>query len=155
MFFADPGNLPRLMPEWQQVSMENLQAAAPPPAPDSLREGVSVAGAGTRMTIRFRPVPLLPLRLAWDARITEFAWMDHFCDEQERRGPFAYWKHCHQVRQELREGRTGTLITDELSYELPLGLLGEAAHALGARAQIRSLFRYRQRRLLELLAAEG
>lgn len=103
------------------------------------------------MTIRFRPVPFLPLRLAWDARITDFAWNDHFCDEQERRGPFAYWKHCHHVKEEVREGRKGTLVTDEVNYELPLGLLGEMAHALGAAAQVRSLFRYRQKRLLELL----
>ncbi|MGC8548267.1 MAG: SRPBCC family protein [Acidobacteriaceae bacterium] len=156
-FFANPQNLAPLMPSWQQVRMEGLLVVDPPLRPPSLpgpAPKTIVAGAGTRMTIRFRPVPLVPIRLAWDAKITEFAWNDHFCDEQERRGPFAYWKHCHQVKEELREGKAGTLITDQLTYELPLGLLGEVAHALGAAAQIRSLFRYRQKRLLELLASD-
>jgi ligand-binding SRPBCC domain-containing protein len=154
-FFATPQNLAPLMPRWQRVQMEGLLVVDPPPRPPALPGPVPktlIAGAGTRMTIRFRPVPLIPFRLAWDAKITEFAWNDHFCDQQERRGPFAYWRHCHHVQEEMRSGKTGTLITDQLAYELPLGLLGEVAHALGAAAQIRSLFRYRQKRLLELLA---
>lgn len=157
-FFADPRNLAPLMPRWQHVAIEGLRIVDPPPKPPQLRgaaTGLQVAGAGTRMTLRFRPIPFLPLRLAWDARITEFAWNDHFCDEQERRGPFAYWKHCHRVKEEVREGRTGTLVTDHVTYELPLGPLGELAHTLGAAAQIRSLFRYRQKRLLELLRPDA
>ncbi len=154
-FFANPQNLAPLMPAWQKVEMDGLRLVDPPPRPSTLSGPLPrtmVAGAGTRMTIRFRPVPLVPIRLAWDAKITDFAWNDHFCDEQERRGPFAYWKHCHHVEEETREGTPGTLITDELTYELPLGPLGELARMLGAAAQIRSLFRYRQKRLLELLA---
>lgn len=153
-FFANPRNLVPLMPYWQRVEMEGLQIVDPPPMPPHQRgtpgEGL-VAGAGTHMTIRFRPVPFSPVRLAWDARITEFAWNDHFCDEQERRGPFAYWKHCHSVKEEVRDGQTGTLVTDHVTYELPWGVLGELAHGLGAAAQIRLLFRYRQKRLVELL----
>lgn len=154
-FFANPENLPALMPGWQQVRMEGLQMVHPPPSRHGDAPKGPVAGAGTRMTIRFRPIPLFPIRLAWDARITEFAWDEHFCDEQERRGPFAYWKHCHTVKEEVRRGRVGTLVSDHLTYELPLGLLGEIGHALGAAAQIRSLFRYRQKRLLELLPADA
>lgn len=156
-FFANPQNLALLMPRWQRVEMEGLWIVDPPPRPANQHGSPSkglVAGAGTRMTIRFRPVPFLPVRLAWDARISEFSWNDHFCDEQDQRGPFAYWKHCHSVNQEVRNGRLGTLVTDHVTYELPLGRLGELAHTLGAAAQIRSLFRYRQKRLLELLLPE-
>jgi len=153
-FFANPQNLGPLMPSWQKVQMEGLLVVDPPPRPPALpgpAPRAMVAGAGTRMTIRFRPVPLLPIKLAWDAKITEFAWNEHFCDEQERRGPFAYWKHCHSVKEEIRGEQTGTLITDQLAYAMRWGLLGEMAHTLGAAAQIRALFRYRQRRLVELL----
>lgn len=153
LFFANPENLPRLMPSWQKVSIENLQLAPPPPRPFADSEpGDRAAGAGSRMTIQFRPLPLIPLRLAWDARITEFEWNSHFCDEQEQRGPFAYWRHCHSLKEEVREAQTGTLVTDQLIYELPLGWLGEIAHALGVGRQIRALFQYRQKRLLEWLA---
>ncbi len=88
--------------------------------------------------------------MRWDARIVEFEWDHHFCDEQVQ-GPFAYWRHCHRVSEEVRDGTPGTQIVDDLVYELPLGILSEPAHALIVRRQIKGIFRYRQQRLLELL----
>src|SRR5271156_4669843 len=80
-FFADPANLPPLMPKWQRARIERAQYVAP-----AGTSGV-VAGAGSMMTISFRPIPSLPLRLEWDACIAEFRWNEYFCDEQ-RCGPF-------------------------------------------------------------------
>jgi ligand-binding SRPBCC domain-containing protein len=105
------------------------------------------------MTISFRPVPLLPLRMQWDAYITGFRWNDFFCDEQ-RRGPFRYFRHCHRIREELREGVSGTVISDAVEYELPLGFLGDVANALGMKLQLASLFRHRQKTLLKLLKTQ-
>ncbi len=152
-FFANPANLPPLMPAWQQARIETANLVAPPrPAPQP-RRGVA-AGEGTRMTISFRPLPLLPLRMQWDARISAFAWDDHFCDEQLS-GPFAYWLHCHRVKSELRKDVPGTLVTDDVSYAMKFGPLGEVANLLGGEAQMRSLFRYRQHQLPKLLSKEG
>ena len=140
-FFADPANLPPLMPKWQQARVERAQLMAPPGM-----TGV-VAGAGSIITISFRPVPFLALRLAWDAYIAEFCWNDYFCDEQ-RRGPFRYFRHCHRIREE----RNGSVVSDAVEYELPLGLLGDLANGLAVKRQIRSLFRHRQKMLPLLLA---
>jgi len=103
------------------------------------------------MTIVFRPFPLSPILTKWNASVVEFEWNDHFCDEQPE-GPFAYWRHCHRVSEEARDNIDGTVVIDDLIYELPFGIFSEPAHTLCVRRQIEGIFRYRQRRLLELLA---
>ncbi len=150
-FFANPENLPRLMPRWQKARIEEASFAPPPPRPETgfPTKGIA-AGAGTRMTISFRPFPLAPLRVPWEAEITEFAWNDHFCDIQHR-GPFAYWRHCHRLQAEAREGADGTLLRDEVEYEMRLGVLGKAAQRMFADWQFRKMFAYRQERTAELL----
>ncbi len=158
-FFANPENLPRLMPAWQKARIEEASFAPPPPRPVPSDAALSfpsiAAGAGTKMTISFRPFPFSPFRVPWDAEITEFEWNDHFCDVQHR-GPFAYWKHCHTVRPETRpnpqgEPIDGTLLRDALEYGMHLGPLGELGHTLFARHQIASIFAYRQKRTAALL----
>ena len=53
--------------------------------------------------------------------------------------------------EETREGIAGTVVTDEVEYELPLGLLGEIANTLVMKRQMRALFAYRQKMLPALL----
>ena len=157
-FFANPENLPRLMPAWQKARIEEASFAPPPPRPPATpRLPGIVAGAGTRMTVSFRAFPLSPIRLPWDAEITEFLWNEHFCDVQHR-GPFKSWRHCHRLQAESRTLATGavlsgTRLTDQLEYDLPLGPLGSIANALFVSWQLRSTFRYRQQRTAELLPA--
>ena len=153
-FFADPQNLPPLMPRWQAARIDRATIVAPGER-GGVGRGVpgSAAGEGSRLLISFRPVPLSPVRMHWDARIAEFAWDDHFCDEQVT-GPFGYWRHCHRVREETRDGVRGTTVTDAVTYAFPFGPLGDVAYLLGGALQVRSLFRYRQRQLLKLLAEE-
>ena len=152
-FFANPANLPPLMPAWQEARIDTAEIVAPASSVSPPRVGVA-AGEGTRMTISFRPAPLLPLRMQWDARIAAFAWDNHFCDEQLS-GPFAYWLHCHRVHSEVRESVPGTLVTDDVTYAMKFGPLGDLANLLGGEAQMRSLFRYRQRQLPKLLSMQG
>lgn len=158
-FFANPENLPRLMPTWQKARIEEAAFAPPPPRPlaadPALRLKSIAAGAGTRMTLSFRPFPYSPIRVPWEAEISEFVWNDHFCDIQLR-GPFSYWRHCHRLQYETRVNVSGvpihgTLVRDEVEYELPYGALGNLAHRLVIARQLRSTFAYRQSRTAELL----
>lgn len=149
-FFANPENLPRLMPAWQKARIEEASFIPPPPRPDSAAGRTIAAGAGTRMILSFRPFPYAPIRIPWDAEISEFAWNDHFCDIQHR-GPFAYWRHCHRLEPQARDGNPGTLLLDRIEYELSLGALGDLVNSLFIRHQMASTFRYRQQRLIELL----
>ncbi len=153
-FFANPGNLPHLMPKWQQAKVENSRFLAPPPrplAPDpALRFQSPAAGEGSEMMISFRPFPGLPLRFRWLARISEFVWNDHFCDEQVK-GPFAAWKHCHRIVAETQDGVPGTRVIDEVEYSMPLGPLGAIGNALFVHNQMEATFAYRQQRLEDIL----
>lgn len=154
-FFSNPENLPRLMPPWQKARIEEAAFAPPPPRPEgSARYPGIVAGAGTKMTISFRPFPYAPLRVPWDAEITEFIWNEHFCDVQHR-GPFAFWRHCHRLSSETRNGVEGTLLRDQVEYQLPGGALGRIAAHLGGNLQFKYIFGYRHKRTAELLPLYG
>jgi len=113
-----------------------------------------MAGPGSEMLLRFRPVPFSPVQLSWRARITDFTWNNHFCDEQLT-GPFAYWRHCHRMQAQGRNGVPGTLVRDELEYAMPFGALGELGHLLFAKRQIAAIFRYRQKTLGEIFFQAG
>jgi ligand-binding SRPBCC domain-containing protein len=147
-FFANPHNLPRLMPPRLAARIEDARLCPPPGHPEYI-SSVTFAGEGSEILIGFRPIPWLPMRVRWLARITAFAWNSHFCDEQVR-GPFAAFRHRHGIEAEVREGANGTLVSDEIDYALPFGILGRIAVPF-VRGQLRQSFAYRQQRLLDLL----
>ncbi|MDR5727419.1 MAG: SRPBCC family protein, partial [Terriglobia bacterium] len=155
-FFADPHNLPRLMPPELKTRIDKA-SFKPAPAPPGSSSQFDfpcdrAAGLGSEMLISFCPVPFLPLRVRWLARITGFEWNGHFKDEQVR-GPFAVFRHRHGTRAESRNGCAGTLVTDEIEFALPFGPLGRLVAPL-VRLQLQSSFAKRQRRLPQMLAAE-
>ena len=149
-FFANPRNLPPLMPVWQHARIEELNLIAPPPPPAGSPTRLGT-GVGTTMVLTFRMVPFLALRLRWNALIPEFEWNDHFCDTQTA-GPFHFWRHCHSVCEEVRNGVTGTRVHDRVEYALPGGPLGDLANLLGGRLQMRYIFGVRHRRAAKLVA---
>jgi ligand-binding SRPBCC domain-containing protein len=150
-FFANPGNLPLLMPMWQKVRIEKASILPPPRHSDS-PSGSEVAGVGSQFTIRFRPFPFSPLPIRWQAEITEFSWYQHFCDEQIH-GPFTYWKHGHYFRPVHWNGFEATVVADDVEYELPLGVVGSVIHRLFVRRQLERTFKFRQRQLNKVLAS--
>jgi ligand-binding SRPBCC domain-containing protein len=150
-FFADPDNLPRLMPDWQKARIEKSTFVPPPPPPYASPWFANIAaGSGTRLILTIRPFPYSPVRLPWDALIEDFCWNRGFCDVQVR-GPFRAWRHCHSIEPTLHGGTAGTHLRDSVTYELPLGPLGTLANQIFIRNQLARTFRYRHRRTLELL----
>jgi ligand-binding SRPBCC domain-containing protein len=148
-FFANPDNLPVLMPKWQKARLEHA-FIVPPVGSGSKNQ---MAGAGSRITFSFRPFPGSPIRVRWDAEITEFALNSHFTDEQAK-GPFAFWTHTHSIRNLDRAGINITVITDQVEYEPPLGMLGRLANRLFLRKQLERTFAFRQARLAEILGQQ-
>jgi len=151
-FFANPANLPKLMPEWQQARIEEIELH-----PADRKGAVApvetiVAGRGTRMTLSFRPARLSPVRLSWVSLIEDFHWNERFCDRQLQ-GPFRYWRHCHRMQewQSEKTGEHGTLLIDTIEYELPFSTLGHLANRFAVRKMLEGLFNHRHRRTEELL----
>ena len=147
-FFANPTNLPRLMPAWHDARIDSLELHSP-----HGRSIPAAAGRGSRILLSFRPLPLSPIRLRWLAQIDEYVANHHFCDLQVT-GPFGYWRHCHLVSPETHGDTEGTRVTDVVDYQWLRGSTNRAIDALGGRFQIRRLFRYRHRCLLRLLRQE-
>ena len=138
-FFADPRNLPLISPPSSAARLLSLRLVSPPGAG---RE--HMAGVGSEIEISVRALPYFPLRVRWLARILEFEYGRYFRDEQVK-GPFRRWLHTHSFRAETRDGRGGTVVRDEVDYEIGLGLLEPAADALAFRAMLRGMFTARQR----------
>ncbi len=156
-FFANPQNLPHLMPLWQDARIEDATFVPPPPRPGTSGQANSiVAGVGTQLTMSFKPFPRAPFRIPWQAEITDFVWNQRFCDVQLH-GPFAYWRHRHTVTEKTRTNHfgnptAGTLLRDEVDYEMHLGKLGELAQTLFIARQLNNTFAFRQSRTADLLS---
>jgi ligand-binding SRPBCC domain-containing protein len=154
-FFANPANLPRLMPRGMEARVEHVRIQPAPPRPVAAdpahRHGGEAAGVGSEIQISFLPASWVPRRVTWLARITEFEWNSHFCDEQVR-GPFANFHHSHIVIAEARDGLEGTRVRDEIEFALPMGMLGQAGESM-VKKSLTKAFAYRQKRLAEVLAA--
>jgi ligand-binding SRPBCC domain-containing protein len=154
-FFANPSNLPHLMPRKLNVQIEDARIEPPPPRPvaedPALRLRSVAAGVGSEILGSFFPISWVPKRVSWMVRITEFEWNSHFCDEQVR-GPFDEYHHSHFIVPEFREGQEGTLVSDEIEFALPYGFAGPMGGSLLLK-QLARTFAYRQKRLPEILAA--
>lgn len=155
LFFANPENLPRIMPPSLGTRIENLRLVSPGPAQESgtLSAERSLAGVSSEIVTSFRVVPFLPFRKIWTARITEFQWNGYFVDVQAR-GPFRSWTHRHEVRPEVRDGIAGTSVRDQIEYEIGFGFMGALAQTLFVRQQMKTMFARRQS-VLERLLREG
>ena len=91
------------------------------------------------MIITYKVSPLLGIKLNWMTEITHVKEFEYFIDEQ-RIGPYSIWHHQHKI--EPIEG--GVLMTDIVTYQPPLGILGAIANSLFIKTQLRSIFDYRK-----------
>lgn len=134
-FFAAPRNLATLHPAWAR--------------PRWLLNPPDRLGAGVVLDFS---APTAGLRLRWRVMVREFDPPFRFVDVQLW-GPFARWEHRHRFLEEPEResgGVLGTWVEDRVTYRLPLGPVGRAAHALGAGRRIAGLFEHRERRLREI-----
>lgn len=129
-FFSRAGNLERITPPWLSFKIEGGEPAV-------------VAGTIIRYRLRLRGVPI-----RWVSRIDTFEPDRVFVDRQIK-GPYKLWVHRHEFRA---DGET-TVISDEVHYQLPLGILGAVAHLITVRRDLEKIFAYRQQAVERLLAS--
>jgi ligand-binding SRPBCC domain-containing protein len=149
LFFANPENLPHIMPPSTGTRIEALRLVSP--TEQATESAQNLAGAGSEIVTSFRVVPFLGVRATWIARITEFEWNHHFADVQVK-GPFRIWRHRHELHEETRGGVSGTTVSDKIECEVGFGVIGTTALKFILARQIASTFRYRQKVLPQLLA---
>jgi len=126
--FENPHNLALITPPWLNFKVV--------PGRLEMRQGLLID-----YTIRWLGVPL-----KWRTCIDHYEPPHMFVDRQAR-GPYQLWHHIHR----FHEDRGGTLVSDQVTYVLPLGPLGRLAHAVLVKHQLLTIFRYRQRALAAML----
>ncbi|MDZ4821663.1 MAG: SRPBCC family protein [Planctomycetota bacterium] len=131
-FFADATNLEKITPPALRFHIVT-------PRPIQMQ-------AGTVIDYRLR---LYGVGFSWRTTIELFEPPTRFVDTQTI-GPYRSWRHMH----EFHSVDGGTLMTDRVEYQMPLGLLGGVAQRLFVRRSLRNIFDYRQQQIEYLLPAD-
>lgn len=133
-FFSLARNLEQLTPPW-------LRFAVMTPEPIEMR-------AGTLIEYRLR---LHGFPLGWVSRIEDWQPRRRFVDRQVK-GPYRLWRHSHEFSP---DASGGTLILDDVRYELPFGPLGTLAHAALVRRDLERIFDYRRDQAAQTFSARA
>ncbi|HSB21198.1 MAG TPA: SRPBCC family protein [Anaeromyxobacteraceae bacterium] len=128
-FFSDAANLERITPPFLRFRILT-------PLPIEMR-----AGAAIEYRLRLHGIPM-----RWQSRIETWEPGLGFTDVQLS-GPYRRWVHRH----EFRDAPGGTEMRDAVEYALPLGPLGDLAHALLVRRSVEAIFDYRRDAVAALL----
>ncbi len=130
-FFSDPRNLSKLTPP--TLGFEILS----PDLPSQIYAG---------MLIQYRVLLLLGIPMTWLTEITQVRQEAFFIDEQ-RVSPYALWHHEHHFRA-LDDGTVE--MKGQITYRLPFQPLGEMAHGLVVRPQLKRIFALREQAMQQL-----
>lgn len=120
-FHEAPDAFARLQPPWQES-----QVILPP---------VSLA-VGTRVILRTK---IGPFWQTIESEHTEYQQGRMFADCMVK-GPFRYWLHRHIVEP---MGAKECTLTDDITYTLPLGVIGDFFGGDFARRELERLFEFR------------
>ena len=131
-FHEAPDAFERLQPPWQTT--EIIQP------PTSLE-------VGTRVVVRVKVGPI------WQTIVAEHVAYEPgrmFADKMIE-GPFSQWLHKHIVAP---QGDEHCMLTDDIEYELPMGVLGRALGGSLARRNLERMFEFRHE-VTRLACEEG
>ena len=130
-FHEAPNAFERLQPPWQTTEIVQ--------PPKSLE-------VGTRVILKIKVGPV------WQTIVAEHVAYEPgkmFADQMIK-GPFPKWLHKHIITP---RGENECLLTDDIEYELPLGVLGRTFGGWFAQRNLERLFEFRHRITRE--ACEG
>lgn len=149
-FFADPHNLPRLMPPRQGAELVKLNLVPPRFLAGEAPPGAGrMAGIGSEIVIKFLALPPIPMHERWTGLITDFS-LDRSFRDIQKQGPFRRWEHIHSFEAASSDGREGTLIRDSVDYEVGFGIIGGMIERLFFQRQLRGMFAYRRQALAKI-----
>lgn len=131
-FYADAFNLEAITPPW-------LGFRVVTPGPIEMQPGAMIE---YRLKLHGIPVRWLTEIEIWEPG-------RRFVDTQVR-GPYRLWRHTHS----FEDDPGGTRVRDSVSYEIPLGPLGELADRLMVRRDLARIFDYRRRAVVEAMRVE-
>jgi ligand-binding SRPBCC domain-containing protein len=128
-YFSTPQNLNEITPD--DMEFEIIHGG----------EGKMFEGQIIEYRVQFMPF----VKSLWLTEIAHVKEGSYFVDEQ-RIGPYRLWYHEHSF--EAVEG--GTKITDQVTYVMPFGFLGEIVHAIWIGRRLKGIFDFREKKVKEL-----
>jgi ligand-binding SRPBCC domain-containing protein len=129
-FFSSPSNLAKITPS--ELNFKILSIS-----------GSNKMYAG--QIIEYHVSPLFGVPLYWMTEITQVKEHEFFIDEQ-RKGPYSLWHHQHH----FKKVDDGVVMTDIVHYQIPLWIIGDLAHELFIKKQVREIFEYREKKIEEM-----
>ncbi|MBU2946827.1 SRPBCC family protein [Zobellia uliginosa] len=94
--------------------------------------------------IQYTVSPFPGYTTKWVTEITHVKEGEYFVDEQ-RFGPYALWHHKHFIKPV----NGGVEMEDIIDYKIPFGILGQLAHPLLVKKQLKQIFSFREQKLIE------
>ncbi len=119
-------------------SPRNLAVITPPEMGFVIKQPFDDRDAYAGQRITYTVKPMLGVPLTWVTLIEGVEAPHRFVDTQLK-GPYKRWWHEHTF--EAVEG--GVRMRDRVEYELPLGPLGDVAHAIFVKQKLKSIFDFR------------
>ena len=83
--------------------------------------------------------------MTWVTEITHIKEKEYFVDEQ-RKGPYKMWHHEHKITP----AENGVLMTDLVTYQPPMGFIGELANTFIIKKKLNEIFSHRKKVLEEI-----
>lgn len=128
-FLSSPANLKTITPE--HMGFNILSGGDRPMFPGQI--------------IQYKVSPFPGFTTKWVSEITHVKEGEYFVDVQLF-GPYALWHHKHFIKQ--IDG--GVEMEDIIDYKIPFGILGQLAHPIIVKKQLKEIFAYREQKLTEL-----
>lgn len=129
-----PEAFSKLIPPWEPVRLVELTGP--------------ISEEGSLAILEIKLLKFLPLR--WVSRHQNYTEGSMFQDIQTQ-GPFQYWLHTHRVLPTSTENTC--LLQDDITYELPLGLLGDLFGSTIVHNKLTKLFDYRHQTMLKIFSS--
>ncbi|WP_350286077.1 SRPBCC family protein [uncultured Croceitalea sp.] len=131
-FLSDPKNLKVITPE--HMGFHILSGVERPMYPGQI--------------IQYKVSPFSGFTTKWVTEITHVKEGEYFVDEQ-RFGPYALWHHKHFIN----EVDDGIEMEDIIDYKIPFGVLGQIAHPILVKKQLKAIFTFREEKLKQLFGS--
>lgn len=126
-FFADAKNL-------EEITPANLNFKILSSSSDNIEKGTEI-----HYKLKIDGIPI-----KWKTVISEWNPPHQFADNQEK-GPYTKWYHVHKFENLA----SGTLMIDQVDFQLPLGILGHMAAGWKVLRDVENIFKYRQKIIYE------
>ena len=129
-FFSTPKNLDRLTPKSVGFKITHCSS-------ESMHEGQIIA-------YKIKVAPMI-----WVSWLTEISRVEdrHMFVDNQLSGPYKVWHHTHS----FVENENGVLMSDDVAYVMPFGIIGTIVHAILVRRKLDHIFNERRRLVEEIL----